>query len=182
MDQDNPGSPDNISPSPAPDIVPIPAPPMSRGFWAVMALIGVLILLIIYAQVQGVMHPIVVNLTGSRWTVISYADREGSMIPAPAGAEANLSFGPAGNEGLIGYTGCNWYSYTYIWNNATALHPTNRTTTLQVCDTPGVMQEETSYLADLDNSSIVRFRSGQLTFFDDSGKPLLIFRETGGES
>ena len=49
-----------------PDPVPNPAAPMGRGFWAVMALIGVLILLIIYAQVQGVTRTIPVNLTGNR--------------------------------------------------------------------------------------------------------------------
>jgi len=180
MDQDEAGSLDCTSPAlPAEDTVPVPAPPMGRGFWAVMALIAVLILLILYAQVQGITHPIIVNLSGSRWTLISYAGAEGSMVPVQTGVEANLSFGPAGTENLSGYAGCNWYFSTYTWDNATALHSTNRSVTLHVCDKPGVMLEEESYLEDIDNISVVRFRSGQLTFFDRAGRSLLTFREAG---
>ena len=159
----------------------IPSPPMGRGFWAVMALIGVLLLLILYGQVQGITHPVVVNLTGSSWILISYANANGTIVPVPAGVESNISFAPAGRSTLGGYAGCNWYSYSYNQHNATSLQLTDRIATKRLCDSPAVMLAEADYLNDLDNTSKVQFRNGEIRFFDTSDRPLLVFRESGNE-
>jgi hypothetical protein len=158
--------------------VTIPAAPMGPWFWAVMAMLGVLILMIIYAQVQGVTRPVAVNLTCTSWTLASYADAEGTMIPATAETEANLSFGPADTSTLNGYAGCSWYSYTYS-RNSTAFHLANGTSTLQFCGDPGLTAAGSAYLRDLNNISAARFRSGQLTFYDAADRSLLVFDQAG---
>ena len=181
MDTEKTELPADTSASPVTGTATIPSPPMGRGFWAVMALISVLILLILYAQVQGITHPVAVNLTGSCWTLISYADTSGTIIPLPAGADANLTFSPAGRSTLGGYAGCNWYSYSYNQHNATSLQLTDRIATKRLCDSPAVMLAEADYLNDLDNTSKVQFRNGEIRFFDTSDRPLLVFRESGNE-
>jgi heat shock protein HslJ len=179
MDDQEPGSPSGTETLSPHEAGPEPAAPMGRWFWAVMTLIGVLILLIIYAQVQGVTRPVSVNLTGSCWILTYYSDTDGMMVPAVGGAEVNLSFGPAGTTTLGGYAGCAWYSYSYNRANTTALHLANGTASVEFCTNPGVMQAESAYLRDLENTSSVRFRSGQLTLYDASGKSLLIFSQSG---
>jgi len=158
--------------------VPTPAAPMGLWFWAVMAMLGVLILMIIYAQVQGVTRPISVKLTGTSWTLASYADAKGSLTPVSGGMEANLSFGPADTSTLNGYVGCTWYSDTYS-QNATAFRLANGTSTLRFCGDPGLIEAESAYLRDLNNVSAARFRSGQLTFYDAADRSLLVFDQAG---
>jgi len=162
-----------------PEPVPVPAAPMGRGFWAVMTLIGILILLIIYAQVQGITRPVSVNLTGTSWTLDSYADATGRMVPVNTGNVVNLSFDPENTTTLDGYAGCNWYLYTYFRYNTTTLQIGNGTITLRFCNDSSVMQTESAYLRDLNNTSVVRFRSGQLTLYDATGKPILLFEQSG---
>ena len=101
------------TPGPVPaESVPVPAAPMGRGFWAAMILIGVLILLIIYAQVQGVTRSIPVNLTGTSWTLTYYESSGETMVPVMNGTKVNISFGLDNGTSLGGYSGCNWYRFS----------------------------------------------------------------------
>ena len=156
------------------------APPMGWSFWAVMALVGVLILLIIYAQIQGVTRPVAVNLTGTSWTLASYSDAERIMVTVQGEPVTNISFGPAGMENISGYAGCAWYTYTYTRSNATAFYFTNKTVVQSSCGGDGGFPAESAYLNDLDYTSTIYFRNGYLTFSDVSGKPVLVFRQAPG--
>ena len=147
---------------------------MGRGFWAVIILISVLILLIIYAQVQGVTRSIPVNLTGTSWTLTYYENDGGTLVPAVNGTEVNVSFGLDNVTSLGGYSGCNRYRYTYTVSNFT-LALTNGDTTRMTCDAPGVMQLESAYMHDLENTSGIRFRSDHLFLYDTADRALLIF-------
>jgi heat shock protein HslJ len=160
-----------------PDFVPLPAAPMGRGFWAVMALIGVLILLIIYAQVQGVTKPVAVNLTGTNWTLTYYTNERGTMVPVTNGTDVTIRFGLENGTILGGHSGCNWYSYNYTISNST-LNLTSGVVTQILCMAPGVMQVESAYMQDLENSSTIKFRSDHLYLYDTADKPLLIFEQT----
>lgn len=100
------------------------------------------------------------------------------MVTVNTGNEVNLSFDPENTTTLDGYAGCNWYSYTYFRYNTTMLQIGNGTSTQRFCDDTGVMQAESAYLRDLNNTSVVRFRSGQLTLYDATGKPILIFKQS----
>ena len=102
-----------------PDLVPLQAAPMGRGFWAVMALIGLLILLIIYAQVQGITKPVSVNLTGTNWTLTYYVNENGAMVPMTNGTDVTIRFGLENGTILGGHSGCNWYSYNYTSTSST---------------------------------------------------------------
>ncbi|MFZ1127201.1 META domain-containing protein [Methanoregula sp.] len=165
------------TPGPVPaESVPVPAAPMGRGFWAAMILIGVLILLIIYAQVQGVTRSIPVNLTGTSWTLTYYESSGETMVPVMNGTKVNISFGLDNGTSLGGYSGCNWYRSQYTISNFT-LSLTKEVTTGTTCAEPGVMQLESEYMQDLRNTSGIRFRSGHLFFYDTADRPLLIFEQ-----
>lgn len=149
---------------------------MGRGFWAVMALIGVLILLIIYAQVQGITKPVAVNLTGTNWTLTYYTDERGTMVPVTNGTDVTIRLGLENGTILGGHSGCNWYSYNYTINNS-RLTLTNGIVTQIACTAPGVMQVESVYMHDLENSTAITFRSDHLYLYDTADKPLLIFEQ-----
>jgi len=147
---------------------------MGRGFWAVMILIGILILFIIYAQIQGVTRPVPVNLTGTSWTLTYYENGGGAVIPVLNGTEVNVSFGLDHGTTLGGYSGCNWYTYTYTVSNFT-LNLSGGVTTGTICAAPGVMQLESAYMYDLETTSGIRFRNDHLFLYDTADRPLLIF-------
>jgi heat shock protein HslJ len=162
-----------------PDPLPIPVAPMGRGFWAVMALIGVLILLIIYAQVQGVTRSVPVNLTDTNWTLTYYVNEGGTMVPVTNGTEVTICFGPGNGTLIEGNSGCNGYRYNYtIMNSRLALTRGSGGTKSVICGTPGVMQVESVYLRNLENSATITFRSDHLYLYDTADKPLLIFEQT----
>ncbi len=177
MDEESSSTGPSAENPPSMDLAPAPPAPMGWGFWAIMALIGVLILLIIYAQVQGITHPVTVNLTETNWTLTSYVSTGGTMVPATTGPKMNLSFGPSNESTLRGYTGCSWYSYVYSLNK-TAFSLSNETLTPSSFDDPGMIQAESSYMDDLKNTTSVRFRGGRLTFYDVGGKPVLVFEQS----
>ncbi len=162
-----------------PDPVPLPAAPMGPGFWVTMAIIGVLVLLIVYAQVQGVTRSVPVNLTGTNWTLTYYTNEKGTMVPVTNGTDVTLRFGPANSTTLGGYSGCNAYRYNYtITGSMLTLAPGFGRTTKLFCPAPGVMQVESSYLHDLENTSTIKFRSDHIYLYDTAEKPLLIFEQT----
>jgi|GEM_PF-1155247 len=156
----------------------LPPKPMCPGFWAVMGMIGILILMILYGQVQGITHPIGVNLTGTSWTLASYADAQGTMVPVNEPGVANLTFGPAGSAVLGGYSGCTGYSSAYE-RNATVIHLTNFSILPDSCNTTLTGYASSLYLGDLAHASDIRFRSGQLFVSDSAGRPLLVFNLAG---
>jgi heat shock protein HslJ len=161
------------------DLVPSQAAPMGRGFWAVMALIGLLILLIIYAQVQGITKPVSVNLTGTNWTLTYYVNENGVLVPVTNGTEVTIQFGLENGTSLGGHSGCNRYSYKYTSTSSTlALAHGSGVTTEMFCTASGVMQVESIYLKDLENSTAIRFRSDHLYLYDPTDKTLLIFEQT----
>lgn len=177
---DEPGEPVPDTSTPlSTDPVPLQAAPMGRAFWAVMALLGVLILLIIYAQVQGVTRSMPVNLTGTNWTLTYYTDGGGTMIPVTNGTDVTLRFGLENGTILGGHSGCNWYSYNYTLVSSTlTLARDFGVTTALLCTAPGVMQTESAYLRDLENTTSVKFRSDHLYLYNAADKPLLIFEQT----
>jgi len=158
----------------------LPPRPMGFGFWAVMAMIGILLLMILYGQVQGITHPIEVNLTGTRWTLASYADAQGTMVPvnAEGRAETNLTFGPAGSAMINGYSGCTEYSSAYE-RNAASIHFVNLSISPGSCNDTVTGEASSLYLGDLANASGIRFRSGQIFVSDTAGRPLLVLDLAG---
>lgn len=167
--------------APDPGLVPLPAAPMGRGFWAVMALIGVLVLLIIYAQVQGVTRSVPVNLTGTNWTMTHYVNDSGTMVPLTNGTDITLWFGKEPGTILGGHSGCNWYTYNYTISTSTfVLERGSGTMTKMHCTDPGVIQVESTYIHNLESSSTIKFRSDHLYLYDPGQKLLLIFSQAPG--
>ncbi|ABS55680.1 hypothetical protein Mboo_1162 [Methanoregula boonei 6A8] len=156
----------------------LPPAPMGPWFWAVMAMIGILLLMILYGQVQGITHPIEVNLTDTQWTLSSYADAQGTMVPVKDGAGSNISFGLPGDGTLRGMSGCTAYSYQYV-RNATSIHISDGSIISGSCDDPGTGNATSLYFSDLTRASGLRFRSGQIFVSDAAGRPLLVFDLAG---
>ncbi|HNX17849.1 MAG TPA: META domain-containing protein [Methanoregula sp.] len=164
-----------------PELIPVPAPPMGREFWAVMALIGVLVLLIIYAQVQGITKPIPVNLTKTNWTLTYYVNESGTMIPLADGTNVTLQFGDKNSSVLAGYSGCNWYRYNYTSSSTTlVLDLKSKSLTKMHCTRPGIMQIESEYLHNLESTKTIKFRSDRLYLYDQDQNLLLVFRQISG--
>jgi heat shock protein HslJ len=178
MDDEYTGNPVEPEDQPLPDSdLDLPAPPMSPWFWVVIALIGFLIILITYGQVQGITHPITVNLTGTSWTLVSYASTQGIMLPVTT--VVNLSFGAENRTAFGAFNSCNRYAYTYSLNNSTLIF-SNGTTTLGSCANFSDELAESAYLQDLGKTTIERFRSGHLNFYNAGNKPLLTFDQSDG--
>jgi heat shock protein HslJ len=178
MDDTSPATPADPE-SPGDEETPLPAQPMGRGFWAVMALIGVLVAMIVYAQIQGVTQPVAVNLTDSNWTLTYYAGNDGRMVPVPDGIPVNIRFGQNNGTVLGGRSGCNWYSYNYTLNaSQLTLEAGSGAITALLCTTPPEsMLVESVYIRDLENTSQVRFRNDHLYLYDTTEQPMLIFEQ-----
>lgn len=175
---DEPAEKKPVPGMPEPDLVPVPAPPMGRGFWAVMALIGILVLLIIYAQVQGVTKPVPVDLAGTNWTLRDYANDTNTLVPLADGTEVTIQFGLENGTVLTGHSGCNWYRYNYSIKSATfVLDKESGTLTKMHCTSAGVMQSESQYLHNLESSVTIKFRSDLLYFYDNDKNLILVFRQ-----
>ena len=167
--QDTPSSPSPQAPQ---------AAPMGRGFWAVMALIGFLVLLIIYSQVQGITRPVSVNLTGTHWEIVSYTSPGSATIAAQPGG-MNLSFGTKNKTGGNGFIGCVQYSFQYAFSNNSFVI-SNKTETAVACSNDRMTGSQAVYLTNLENASFMRFQSGSLTFYDVANHPLLVFVSSVG--
>jgi heat shock protein HslJ len=84
-------------------------------------------------------------LAGITWRLQLYKSGSGSNIPVIPTTNVTALFGPSGN--LTGTSGCNSYSggYTTSGQNGMSIGPL--AVTLMFCGEPGVMDQETAYLA-----------------------------------
>jgi len=159
------------------DPVAAPAAPMGRGFWLVMGLIGIMIILIVFAQVQGYTKPVPASLSGTNWTLDQYADENGMLHQVRNGTVVNATFGLDGGMLIGGRSGCNWYSANYsVTGSQIAIY--SRVTTDLYCTSPGVMDIESTYMQDLTNATSYRLRGDYLYLYNLNQKSILIFLQT----
>ncbi|MDD1702893.1 MAG: META domain-containing protein [Methanoregula sp.] len=159
------------------DPVAAPAAPMGRGFWLVMGLIGIMIILIVFAQVQGYTKPVPASLSGTNWTLDQYADENGMLHQVRKGTVVNATFGLDGGMLIEGRSGCNWYSANYsVTGSQIAIY--SRVTTDLYCTSPGVMDIESTYMQDLTNATSYRLRGDYLYLYNLNQKSILIFLQT----
>jgi heat shock protein HslJ len=111
---------------------------------------------------------------GISWELGMYKDSAGSMIGANPHTTVNALFGADGN--ITGSAGCNSYtgSYTRSGQNGIAIGPL--ATTLMFCGEPGVMDQETAYLANLQAAASYKVTTdGNLQLMDMAGTPILVY-------
>jgi heat shock protein HslJ len=111
---------------------------------------------------------------GISWELVMYKGSAGSMIGANPHTTVNALFGSDGN--ITGSAGCNSYtgSYTHRGQNGISIGPL--ATTMMYCGEPGVMDQETAYLANLQAAASYEMTAdGKLQLMDKTGAPVLVY-------
>jgi len=156
-----------------PEAVPAgPPEKMGRSFYAALALIGILVLMVVFLNQPAARANAGTVITETPWALRSYADATGTLVPVISGAEVNADFRRDGT--LTGSAGCNRYAASYTTRDY-GITVTNTSSTLMFCPGPGIMEQESAFLADLSGSSWFRVSGSSLKFYDASGKPVLVF-------
>lgn len=150
---------------------------MGRSFWMVMALIGILVILIVFFQFQAASHKAPASLAGSNWTLVQYSSGNITLIQVTRQPAPTLLF-MTDNSGSIvgGSAGCNRFTGEYA-QNGSHLAFSALGSTKMFCDLPGVMELETAFLSGLEKTASYRSNSGYLVLNDNSGKTLLVFKQ-----
>jgi heat shock protein HslJ len=159
-----PGDPDNF-----PD-----APPEKMGlaFYAALALIGCLVLMVLVLNYPAVRANAGMVMTQTNWTLQSYTDAAGIAIPVITGSIVSAQFSPDGS--VTGSAGCNRYAATYQTHDY-SINISGTSSTKMHCQEPGIMNQESAFLADLSEASSFRVSQSSLKFYDNAGKTMLVF-------
>jgi len=145
---------------------------MGCGFYAALGLIGILVLIILS-------HPLALpvdsglELSKTNWTLQSCAGTNGSLVPVLSGSEVTARFD--NREGrMSGRSGCNWYSFLYA-TKGNAITLSRETITDMRCDRPGIMEQESAFLAGLSKVSSFRVSGSTLKMYNDAGTTVIVF-------
>ncbi|MDO9326146.1 MAG: META domain-containing protein [Methanoregula sp.] len=114
------------------------------------------------------------RLNGTEWSFTGYV-QNGSAVLALAGSDVTLAFG---NGGLVsGSAGCNRYFSTYDVKGTTiTLGPAG--STMMYCGQPGVMEQESTYLALFNQAKTFSNDGDRLYLFDAKGTKILSFAKS----
>lgn len=145
---------------------------MEPAFYAALALVGVLVLLIVFMNIPGTRASAGITLTRSDWTLQSYAEESEGLVPALSGTPVTASFDKSGR--MNGSSGCNQYTASYTTRDF-AITISSVVATEMYCDDPALMHQESVYLANLAKAVELRVNTSNLNLYDSSGKPLLVF-------
>lgn len=161
------GSPDDEETVPS-------GPPvrMGRSFYAALALIGVLVLMVVFLNQPAAREHAGIVMTETPWALRSFADASGTLVPVTGGSNTTARFG---TDGIVtGSAGYNRYTASYETRDY-GITVTNVSSTKMFCHGPGVMEQESAFFAGLSGSSWFRVSESSLKFYDASGKPVLVF-------
>jgi len=151
-----------------------PAPPekMSRSFYAALGLIGILVVMVVVLNYPAAKAMAGTTMTQTNWTLQSLVDNTGILVPAMSGTEVTATFDREGRLG--GNAGCNKYFATYTTKDY-QLSITGIGSTKMYCPEPGIMEQESAFLADLSMVTSFRVSESSLKFLDANGKAVLVF-------
>ncbi len=155
------------------DTQPFSAPLSKRN---ITILIGILLFVcfsIIIIFLYGLTSGTPSVSSGSEWTLESYADATGILVPVITGSEITARFGSDAN--ITGASGCNQYVAAYLVKG-NLIATTYPISTKISCTKPGIMQQETAYLLDLSQAASVQQNAGEMKLLDKNKKTILTFR------
>jgi heat shock protein HslJ len=171
---DEPPEDPGAVPEEGPDIPEkeLPEEKMGLGFYAAFGLVLLLVLIIVVGNYSVIRPDAGTELTRTNWTLQYLKDKTGITIPVQTGSRVTAQFGKDGR--VSGYSGCNWYASTYTTKDR-SITTTPESVTDMLCWGPGVMDQESAYLADL--SAVASWRTGGSDLFlaDASGRTVLVF-------
>jgi heat shock protein HslJ len=158
-----PGDPDHF-----PD-----APPEKMGlaFYAALALIGCLVLMVLVLNYPAVRANAGTVMTQTNWRLQSSTEAAGIPVPIIRGSNVTARFD---NGRMTGNCGCNWYAATYTTKDY-AISLSLESVTSMLCRDPGVNEQESVFLSDLSKASSFRVSESSLKFYDARGKTVLVF-------
>jgi len=114
------------------------------------------------------------QLEGTRWTLTGYV-YNGMPAQVLSGTTVTLDFGYNGH--ITGSAGCNHYFASYeVKGKALTIGPAGSTE--MYCVTPGVMDQEGTYLTLLGRATTVTIQDDRLTVSDTEGTTVLTFAKT----
>ena len=117
-------------------------------------------------------------LEGTAWDLASYLGAKGTMASVLPTTRITAGFSPDLN--LTGSAGCNRYFAGYgAGQSSVAIEGIG--STLMACMDPGVMEQESRYLALLGSAAQFRIDGDQLVLSDAYGTPILVFAKAKPE-
>ena len=148
---------------------------MGLAFYGALALVGALVLLIVFMNVSGIRASAGMLLTQNTWTLQSYVDTTDLLVPAVTGTPITAKFGTDGK--VSGSAGCNQYSANYTTRDL-AITISPPVMTERNCENSIIMQQESDYLNVLSKAVELRVSESNLNFYDKTGKPVLVLVTT----
>jgi heat shock protein HslJ len=149
------------------------APTRFKTF-ASIALIAIAVILVLVFLSGLTAQPATLRSTPN-WTLVSYRDATGILIPVINAGDITARFGQNGN--ITGFSGCNQYVSAYLENNR-KIRITFPLNTGLVCPDAGIMQQETTYYNNLAKADSIQAGPSDITLLDVQGNTLLVFRKS----
>ena len=111
-------------------------------------------------------------LVGTDWVLDGYTTGGDAVSSVVSGTTVTVTFAADGN--VTGNAGCNHYGGQYSLDGAN-LSVSSLYSTLMYCGTPGVMEQEATFMSLLANATSYRVEGDRLTLTDADGTDLLFF-------
>jgi len=111
-------------------------------------------------------------ITENTWSLQSFTDTEGNIVPVLNGTTITAKFSTDGK--LTGSGGCNQYSGRYMVQS-TLMVVSRVTSTSMACWENNAMLQEERYYAALEDAAALRVHDQVMTLYGIDGKPALIF-------
>lgn len=139
---------------------------------ALIAIVVGVVVLVIFLINFTTKPPLVVH--DSDWVLESYRDSTGVLIPVIGGTDITARFS---NTGILsGRSGCNNYSAAYlIVGKQIVVSPPSQT--IMHCPLPGIMQQESAFLADLPKAAFLETGGNGMKILNNQSKVILTLRE-----
>ena len=118
-----------------------------------------------------ILPPVPAPLVGTNWTLESFHSGD-SVSSVIAGTTLTAVFSEDGR--VSGSAGCNSY-FAHYTSTGTSLSISGIGSTKMYCTTPGVMQQESTYLSSLGQVATFTIEGNRLSVSDAKGIPLLSF-------
>jgi heat shock protein HslJ len=113
------------------------------------------------------------SLVSTSWLLNSYNNGKGGMQSVVIGTEITSDFGEDGT--MTGSGGCNNYNAAYEATDDTISIGITISTEMACMDPEGIMEQETQYLASLQNAAVYTIRDDRLEIRDENGSGVAYF-------
>ena len=116
------------------------------------------------------------GLVGNLWQLGMYASGVEALASTLAGMQITAMFDADGS--LTGTAGCNLYHSTYSLNDSSLVIQPVATTRKACAEPPGIMEQETAYIALLQTATTYQIKDQELRLSNVDGKAVLIYNAT----